>query len=590
MVFTRLVTASLAATLAASYLVAPPETAFPGTVSQCSGWVEGQTGLSCTVVEEALGVTTIDFETWVKETISSSFVDIYEKSYSTRELRMLSDIMARILWSTCELLSGYDYCIQIDFGSTSTVATSTTSSSSPTSTTLVTTTSSTGDGISTPLPIQTGMVSTCDKFYLVVSGDTCQAIANAAPATQPLLPQLLTVPLPTHIFQLGRSLHPRKFLLIRRPTSGQSSFVHTPSITPPSFPIVVTPTVGGNTTVIGGSTTTISSVSYASGNYTYFQPPWVAVFGGITSVVNGATLAPTTTTVTPYPHPTTTDNSTDTQMNSKSTIYSSTSTSGGPKTSADSSDSKWKCHLYCHYGCPLCPPGSGGDGGRGGGSDGSGDDSNTQTESSTSSSTSDESAAFTVFAMGTTYFADPLPTTEALDAQEAIASAEADLMQSLYGAEISFAETATNTMVTPTPAATTTSPTGFAYTYTESNGDIVACPTEILVDLNGNTYASTVCVSPTTIGTAAPTYIFTSTQSGGATLGYVSDLVLLEASQSPSTICVALGHCQRRSGADHDSIKDNITPSNIYSGRDSMRDCVWVSFRWTNDTILYQGA
>lgn len=198
---------------------------------------------------------------------------------------------------------------------------------------------------------------------------------------------------------------------------------------------------------------------------------------------------------------------------------------------------------FCHLGCPLCPPDSGGGGGGSGGDSGDGD-SNTQTESSTSSSsTSDESAAFTVFAMGTTYFADPLPTTDALDALEAIASAEANLMQSLYGSEISFAETATDTMVitsTPTAAATTTtSPTGFAYTYTESNGDIVACPTEILVDLNGNTYASTVCVSPTTIGTAAPTYIFTSTQpSGGATLGCVSDLVLVEANQSPSTICV----------------------------------------------------
>lgn len=78
MVLTRLVTTSLTATLAAGYLVAAPGTAFPGTVSQCSGWVEGQTGLSCAVVEEALGVTATDFETWVKETISFSFIDIHE--------------------------------------------------------------------------------------------------------------------------------------------------------------------------------------------------------------------------------------------------------------------------------------------------------------------------------------------------------------------------------------------------------------------------------------------------------------------------------------------------------------------------------
>ncbi|KAJ5797496.1 uncharacterized protein N7503_006792 [Penicillium pulvis] len=39
-------------------------------------------------------------------------------------------------------------------------------------------TTTTSDGISTPLPIQSGMVSTCDQSYLVVSGDTCAAIAS----------------------------------------------------------------------------------------------------------------------------------------------------------------------------------------------------------------------------------------------------------------------------------------------------------------------------------------------------------------------------------------------------------------------------
>ncbi|KAJ5167853.1 uncharacterized protein N7482_003447, partial [Penicillium canariense] len=33
-------------------------------------------------------------------------------------------------------------------------------------------------GISTPYPIQTGMVSTCDKFYKVVADDSCVNIAN----------------------------------------------------------------------------------------------------------------------------------------------------------------------------------------------------------------------------------------------------------------------------------------------------------------------------------------------------------------------------------------------------------------------------
>jgi LysM repeat protein len=63
------------------------------------------------------------------------------------------------------MISGYYYCIQVGGGTT------TSSSSSPTTT---------GDGVSTPSPIQTGMVSTCDKFYLVQSGDTCDSIIEAA--------------------------------------------------------------------------------------------------------------------------------------------------------------------------------------------------------------------------------------------------------------------------------------------------------------------------------------------------------------------------------------------------------------------------
>ncbi|KAK3896994.1 hypothetical protein C8A05DRAFT_48209 [Staphylotrichum tortipilum] len=43
-----------------------------------------------------------------------------------------------------------------------------------------------GNGISTPLPTQTGMVKDCNKFYHVNSGDTCDAVAfwGGAPGTQ----------------------------------------------------------------------------------------------------------------------------------------------------------------------------------------------------------------------------------------------------------------------------------------------------------------------------------------------------------------------------------------------------------------------
>ncbi|PYH43772.1 LysM peptidoglycan-binding domain-containing protein, partial [Aspergillus saccharolyticus JOP 1030-1] len=40
--------------------------------------------------------------------------------------------------------------------------------------------SSTAAGtVTTPLPIQTGMVSDCDEFRLIVSGDTCATVASA---------------------------------------------------------------------------------------------------------------------------------------------------------------------------------------------------------------------------------------------------------------------------------------------------------------------------------------------------------------------------------------------------------------------------
>lgn len=40
------------------------------------------------------------------------------------------------------------------------------------------TSTTTGNGITTPYPIQTGMVSTCDIVYKVAAGDSCVDIAN----------------------------------------------------------------------------------------------------------------------------------------------------------------------------------------------------------------------------------------------------------------------------------------------------------------------------------------------------------------------------------------------------------------------------
>lgn len=67
--------------------------------------------------------------------------------------------------STCATLGLGDYvCVNVVGGTTST----TSKSATPT------------NGITTPTPIQTGMTTNCNTFYLVVSGDQCGTIASAA--------------------------------------------------------------------------------------------------------------------------------------------------------------------------------------------------------------------------------------------------------------------------------------------------------------------------------------------------------------------------------------------------------------------------
>jgi hypothetical protein len=76
MVLAHFLAAFLGAGLATAYLVAPPGTAFPGTVSDCSGWTNGPTGLTCAEVADAVGITTTEFETWVRLSTTPLFLDI----------------------------------------------------------------------------------------------------------------------------------------------------------------------------------------------------------------------------------------------------------------------------------------------------------------------------------------------------------------------------------------------------------------------------------------------------------------------------------------------------------------------------------
>ncbi|GIJ99590.1 hypothetical protein Aspvir_001724 [Aspergillus viridinutans] len=142
--------------LVGAYLVSPPGTAAPGTTADCSEWIEYSSSLTCALIEQLFGMTEAEFEEW--------------------------NPIVTELGTGCALISGLYYCVQVNF-TTVTVSSSnpfTTTSGGSTSGTAVATTSASTSAIATPTPYETGMVSDCDAFHLVVSGDTCATIASSA--------------------------------------------------------------------------------------------------------------------------------------------------------------------------------------------------------------------------------------------------------------------------------------------------------------------------------------------------------------------------------------------------------------------------
>ncbi|KAL6230022.1 hypothetical protein BDW75DRAFT_234733 [Aspergillus navahoensis] len=145
----------LATSRAGAYLVSPPGTAAPGTTEDCTQWVEYSSGLTCELLESYFGMMEAEFEEW--------------------------NPIVTELGDGCELLPGLYYCVQVNFTTISVssvypipTTTTTTSSSTNASTT------TTGSSITTPTPIEPGMVDGCTAFHLVVSGDTCADIAADA--------------------------------------------------------------------------------------------------------------------------------------------------------------------------------------------------------------------------------------------------------------------------------------------------------------------------------------------------------------------------------------------------------------------------
>ncbi|GAQ08984.1 hypothetical protein ALT_6305 [Aspergillus lentulus] len=142
----RFLASALALCLVDAYLVTPPGTPAPGAASACSAWVQASYGLTCDIIHRFYGMTAAEFEEW------------------NPSVSQLGD--------GCTLITGLYYCVQVNYITQSPTWTA------PTTTTR-STTSSAGNGITTPTPTQTGMVSSCNKFYLVVSGDSCYDIAAA---------------------------------------------------------------------------------------------------------------------------------------------------------------------------------------------------------------------------------------------------------------------------------------------------------------------------------------------------------------------------------------------------------------------------
>lgn len=140
---TKTPTSTMVTTVTKTTGVATPTPIQTGTASNCDDFYLVQSGDTCDIIAAAEGISVSDLYAW------NPAVGV----------------------NTCRtLLAGYYICVGVKGSSTTTTTTRTT-------TTAATTTAPLGNGIATPTPFQAGMVSDCNDFYLVRSGDTCDTIA-----------------------------------------------------------------------------------------------------------------------------------------------------------------------------------------------------------------------------------------------------------------------------------------------------------------------------------------------------------------------------------------------------------------------------
>ncbi|KAK4096007.1 carbohydrate-binding module family 50 protein, partial [Parathielavia hyrcaniae] len=113
----------------------------PNTTTYCTWWVDLTTPVACSTILSENAITLETFRRW-NPSVSEN----------------------------CGTLpGGRSYCVEAMFEPPP--ASTTTSTTTPTSTTVP------GNGVSTPVPTQPGMISYCNKFHFVQQGQTCATIA-----------------------------------------------------------------------------------------------------------------------------------------------------------------------------------------------------------------------------------------------------------------------------------------------------------------------------------------------------------------------------------------------------------------------------
>ncbi|KAF7717569.1 LysM domain-containing protein [Penicillium ucsense] len=170
--------------LATGFLVSAPRgTAHPDTAADCSGWVSSAAGTTCASIEASQSITAEQFATW-------------------NPASTLSD-------GSCAIVSGYDYCVQVNYGNATTTPTNVTtppttnvagvasSSLSSTASALAPDTSNSNSAAvisndnsgssnndnnnkNTPSPIEPGVITGCNAYHSVAAGDSCQSIVAEA--------------------------------------------------------------------------------------------------------------------------------------------------------------------------------------------------------------------------------------------------------------------------------------------------------------------------------------------------------------------------------------------------------------------------